>query len=222
MDDVDKALEALKIQIKKEIIDHYFAERRYLEEENEALEAEVAGYQEKRAALKRAFWALYAVLSQKAAIARLMELLSLGEWPFYQEFEELPPSEREKLAARHRRFGFTAKSRRYHQLEDIYQELQQISAHLKERYEKLLLHLELLNEDIQKFNRSFDFGLIAAQLEAMEGGASPLGGGLLSSEREELSTRMRFKLRKLPPEKVPPPPALPSWEEIKERVRALL
>lgn len=37
MDDVDKALEALKVHIKKEIIDNYFADRVYLEEDMEVL-----------------------------------------------------------------------------------------------------------------------------------------------------------------------------------------
>jgi len=84
------------------------------------------------------------------------------------------------------------------------------------------VHLRLLNEDISKFNMSFDFGLIAAQIEAMEGGGEVISGGLLCSEREELSTRMRFKRRTLPETLLPPPPALPSIQTVKGRLKSIL
>ena len=41
MDQVDKALEALKVHIKKEIVDNYFADRVYLEEDTGILRQEV-------------------------------------------------------------------------------------------------------------------------------------------------------------------------------------
>ena len=50
MDDLDKALDALKIQIKKEIIDNYFAERCQLEEDHQALEEQVAAYRQEQCA----------------------------------------------------------------------------------------------------------------------------------------------------------------------------
>ena len=86
---------------------------------------------------------------------------------------------------------------------------------LKESYDKIQTHLKLLNEDIDKFNLSYDFGLIAAQMEALEGRSEVMSGGLLSPEREELSTRMRFKRPKLSDEELPPAPDLPPLAEIK-------
>ncbi|MGQ9688973.1 MAG: hypothetical protein ACUVXF_09335 [Desulfobaccales bacterium] len=222
MDDMDKALEALKIQIKKEIIDNYFGERRYLEEETQALNDEVAAYQKNHSRLCPIFSALYAALSREAAIDRLMKLLSLADRPFYEDFLKLPPAARQGLLTGYHGWGLTARGRHLHLVQDIYQDLLATCASLKEQYGKLMIHLRLLNEDIQKFNQSFDFGLIAAQIEAMEGGAEPIGGGLLSSEREELSTRMRFKTIKLTPEDIPPPPELPPWNAIKGEVKTIL
>jgi hypothetical protein len=222
MDDMDLALEALKIQIKKEIIDNYFAARRDLDEDTQALEDEVAAYQKERDRLSPLFSALYAALGAEAAIDRLMQLLSLVDWPFYEDYLKLTPAERERLLQRHRGWGLTAGGRRLHLVHDIYQKLIPRCQSLKEQYDKVMIRLRLLNEDVQKFNQSFDFGLIAAQIEAMEGGAPAIGGGLLSGEREELSTRMRFKRKKLSPEQAPPPPALPPWKAVKGQVKEIL
>src|SRR4030042_1215985 len=46
MDEVDKALEALKVHIKKEIVDNYFADRVYLEEDTEILHQEAQAYRQ--------------------------------------------------------------------------------------------------------------------------------------------------------------------------------
>jgi len=48
------------------------------------------------------------------------------------------------------------------------------------------------------------------------------GPGLLAGEREELSTRMRFKRQKLTDEQLPPAPVLPPLAEIKGHLGALL
>ena len=93
---------------------------------------------------------------------------------------------------------------------------------LRESYDKISTHLKLLNEDIDKFNLSYDFGLIAAQMEALEGRSEVLSGGLLSPEREELSSRMRFKRRKLDEKELPPPPNLPPLEQIKDRLVSII
>ena len=44
MDGADKALEALRVHIKKEIVDNYFADRVYVEEDTELLRQEVEDY----------------------------------------------------------------------------------------------------------------------------------------------------------------------------------
>ncbi len=222
MDDMDMALEAMKVQIKKEIIDNYFAERRNLEDDTQALEDKVAVYRQELSGLSRLFSAFYAALGQEPAIDRIMQLLSLPDWPFYEDFRQLPPKAREGLVKKHRHWGFTAWGRHLNLVQAIYEELAPKCRSLKEQYDQLMIHLRLLNEDIQKFNQSFDFGLIAAQIEALEGGGAPIGGGLLSGEREELSTRMRFKSKKLTAEEVPPPPSLPPWKAIKGQVKGVL
>ena len=223
MDNLDKALDALKIQIKKEIIDNYFAERCNLEEDHQALEEQVAAYRQEHAHLAGLFSSFYAALGQEAAIDRVMQFLAVADWPFYDDFRHLPPAARESLLSKYPARGFTAWGRYLHRVLDIYQDLAARCQSVKKPYDKALTHLRLLNEDIQKFNNSFDFSLIAAQVEAMDGGGEPICGGLQSCEREELSSRMRFKHKKLTEEELPPPPpVLPPLNAVKGQFKAIL
>ena len=67
MDNMDKALDALKIQIKKEIIDNYFAARCDLEEDHSALECKMADYRHDLTNLSPLFLAFYAALGRDAS-----------------------------------------------------------------------------------------------------------------------------------------------------------
>lgn len=223
MDDLEKALDSLRFQIKKEIVDHYFSERIYLEEETQLLYEEVRAYQEEFARLRQTFLAFYQALGSEAAIAAVLRVLALKDWPFYQDFQRLPEEERRRLLARWPLpFGLTAFRRRRGRILSIYEDLARQSEALYSHYAKIRNNLRLLNEDIQKFNSTFDFGLIAAQIEAMEGGGEVISGGLLAGEREELSTRMRFKRVILSDEELPPPPELPPLSQIKKRLSQAL
>jgi hypothetical protein len=222
MDEVDKALEALKVHIKKEIVDNYFADRVYLEEEVSCLKEEALAYHQEIDLAGGRFIAFYQALGSDAAIDAVLHLLGLKERPFYQQFQELTPGVRQELLRPYRSRGFTAARRFRHLVFDIYAQLQQDTQKLKEQYDKISVHLRLLNEDIDKFNLSYDFGLIAAQIEALEGRQEVISGGLFATEREELSTRMRFKRQKLAPEDLPQLPALPPLKEIKGRLQEIL
>jgi hypothetical protein len=223
MDEVDKVLEALKVHIKKEIVDNYFADRVYVEEDTELLDQEVRDYVRDMAGLGQRFMALYQALGSREACARMMEVLAIKDWPFYPEYCALSPGEQQNLLKDTRRHGLTAYRRFRNLIFDLYEGLQQENVTLHEAYAKIQTHLKLLNEDINKFNLSYDFGLIAAQLEAMDGGRDEaMSGGLFAPEREELSTRMRFKRQKLTDEQLPPAPALPTLAEIKGELTALL
>jgi hypothetical protein len=223
MDDVDNVLAALKVHIKKEIVDNYFADRVYVEEDTEILQQEVQDYAKAWAGLGRRFMALSHALGSKEACDLMWEVLKLESWPFYQEYVNLSPREQQDLLKDTRRHGLTAYRRFRNLIFELYEVLQQESVALREVYAKIQTHLKLLNEDINKFNLSYDFGLIAAQMEALDGGREEsMSGGLMAPEREELSTRMRFKRQKLTDEQLPPVPVLPPLAEIKGALTALL
>ncbi len=217
-DDSDRLLDSLKVQIKKEIVDNYFADRVYLEEEVELLRQEAEAYRKEYELLGRRFMALYHALGSEAGCRLIMEVLNLKDWPFYQQYCGLPDRERRELLESCRIRGLTAYRRFRNLILDLYELLHQDSVMLKESYDKIQTHLKLLNEDLDKFNMSYDFGLISAQIEALEGRGQVISGGLLSPEREELSTRMRFKRQKLSDEELPLAPDLPSLDRIKDRL----
>ena len=221
-DNLDKALEALKFHIKKEIVDNYFADRVYLEEDLEILQEETAAYRQGVELVSSRFLAFYQALGPEPALKAALDLLGLKEPPFYQKFQALGEAVRRDLLRPYRRRGWTA-TRCYRNLVyDVYEQLQAETAKLQEQYQKLNTHLRLLNEDIDKFNLSYDFGLIAAQIEALEGCQEVLSGGLMCGEREELSTRMRFKRQKLTDEELPPVAVLPPLAQIKGKLAALM
>ena len=221
MDEVDKVLDALKVHIKKEIVDNYFADRVYVEEDTEILHQEVQDYAKGMASLGRRFMALYHALGTKEACAGMMAVLKLDPWPFYPEYGKLSGREQLELLKDTRLRGFTAYRRYRNLIFDLYERLQPESVVLHEAYTKVQTHLKLLNEDINKFNLSYDFGLIAAQMEALDGGREEsMSGGLMAPEREELSTRMRFKRQKLTDEQLPPAPVLPPLAEIKGKLES--
>ena len=222
-DNLDKALEALKFHIKKEIVDNYFADRVYLEEDLELLQEETAAYRQGVELVSPRFLAFYQALGPEPARHAALDLLGLKEPPFFQKFQELGEAVRRDLLRPYRRRGWTAARCYRNLIYDVYEQLQAETAKLREQYQKLNIHLRLLNEDIDKFNLSYDFGLIAAQIEALEGCQEVLsGGGLMCGEREELSTRMRFKRQKLDLEDLPPLPVLPPLKDIKPKLEPVL
>ncbi len=172
--------------------------------------------------LGRRYFALYQALWSEAAIARFMEVLGLTDWPFYQQFLEMTEGARRETLRNVRCRGLTAARRFRHLVYDLYEVIQRESLKLHEQYSKIATHVKLLNEDIDKFNQSYDFGLIAAQMEALDGHADVISGGLFAPEREELSTRMRLKRQKLTPTDLPELPVLPPLGDLKARLAPVL
>ena len=222
MDDSDRVLESLRVQIKKEIVDNYFADRVNLEEDLDFLRQETESFRKEFELLGRRFMALFQAVGSETGCGQLLEVLNLKGWPFYESYCALPERERQELLKDQRRRGFTGSRRFRNLILDLYERLYRESESLREHYEKILTRLKLINEDIDKFNQSYDFGLLAAQIEALEGRGEVISGGLLSPEREELSTRMRFKRRQLTEAELPPPPRLPPPAEIKDRLLEMI
>ncbi len=222
MDDSDRVIDSLRVQIKKEIVDNYFADRVNIEEDLDLLRNETESYRKEFELLGRRFMALFQAVGSEDGCGQLLEVLNLKGWPFYESYLALPEQERQDLLKDQRRRGFTASRRFRNLILDLYERLYRDNESLREKYEKIRNRLKLINEDIDKFNLSYDFGLLAAQIEAMEGRGAVISGGLLSPEREELSTRMRFKQRQLTEAELPPPPRLPPPAEIKDRLLEMI
>ncbi len=221
-DEIDRTLDALRVQIKKEIVDNYFNERVFLEEDISLLREEVDAYRKAWASLEEAFLTLYAALGTEEAVHAWANLTGFDGKPFHEKFTQMTEAQIRGMIQSVRRRGFTRWRRYCNLVFDLYEDMTKQAQNLKKEYDRIQAHLELTNEDIKKFNLSYDFGLIAAQIEALEGHTAIMAGGLESGEREELSTRMRLKQVKLAPEEFPPPPELPALEAIKPALTEIL
>jgi hypothetical protein len=222
MTDIDHTLEYLKVFIKKEIIDNYFAERTYLEEDLELLQEKVAAYRQEAGQVSRRFATLYQALGSEAGITVVCRALRLSEPPFSAEFQRMSALEKHALLQSYHLHGLTGRRRFKNLVYEVYDQLRQAVQDLRESYDKLAVHCQLLNEDIKNFNSNYDFNLITAQIEGLEGEQTTISGGLSAKDREALAARMAFRRHRLEDDHLPQVPELPPLIEIKNRLGEVL
>lgn len=197
MDEFDRALDHLKFHLKKEIIDNYFAERNYLEEDLELLQDKESGYNQTLNQVVTIFAALYHLLKSPELIRRVVQMWHLPEPPFWEASKQVSPVERERVLRRFAEHGWTKRGRFRNKVFDLYDYLYKAVKELQENQASLSRHCQLYNEDVKKFNVNFDFSLISTQIESLEGEQTTMPGGLSASDRDALQTRMALPLRRL-------------------------
>jgi hypothetical protein len=222
MVDFDHTLNMLRMQIKKEIIDNYFAERTYLEEDLELLAQKEREYETKLDRALPVFAALYQLLRSDAAIAAMLQLWGVAERPFYQDCRQVSPVEKQAVLDKFKPHGWTAKGRLKNQLYELYDYLQKIALELRKKQQEVAAHCQLYNEDVEKFNLNYDFNLISAQIEAMDGEEIPLESGLSATDREALSARMLLRKKALKSCVLVTTPELPPLDAIKRKLGRII
>jgi len=211
MTDFEHTLNILKFHLKKEIIDNYFAERTFLEDDLEALLQEEKDFEAELQRDLPIFAAFYQLLGTEAALTGLKQAWGVAELPFRQECQQVPAAARQAVLERFKPHGWTTRGRLKHQLYDLYEHLHKVAAALRQKQLQVSAHCQLYNEDVQKFNANYDFNLIASQVEALDGAEVAMESGLSAADREAMAMRMRL-LKKAPkacllvtlPELLPP------------------
>lgn len=193
MTDFDQTLNILKFHIKKEIIDNYFAERTFLEEDLEDLLQKEKDFEAEVQRDLPVFAAFYHLLGREAALAALKQVWGVAELPLRQECQQVPPAARQVVLDRFKPHGWTGRGRLKNQLFDLYEHLQKVAQELRKKQLQVAAHCQLYNEDVQKFNANYDFNLIASQVEALDGAEVAMESGLSAVDREALAMRMRLK-----------------------------
>jgi hypothetical protein len=222
MVDFDHTLKMLRMQIKKEIIDNYFAERTYLEEDLELLAQKEREYETKLDRALPVFAAFYQLLRTDAAIAAVLQLWGVTERPFYQDCRQVSPVEKQAVLDKFKPHGWTAKGRLKNQLYELYDYLQKTALELRKKQQEVAAHCQLYNEDVEKFNLNYDFNLISAQIEAMDGEEIPLESGLSATDREALSARMLLRKKALKSCVLVTTPELPPLDAIKRKLGRII
>lgn len=222
MADFDHTLNILKMHIKKEIIDNYFAERTYLQEDLELLAEKEEEYESELRRAAPIFAAFYDLLGSEAAIAAVNRLWGVGERPLAQECLQVSPAEKRAVLDRFPPHGWTARGRLKNQIYDLYQHLQKTALELRKKQQQIAAHCQLYNEDVGKFNLNYDFNLISAQIEALEGESCTLESGLSAADREALAARMCLRKKTLRACVLVTMPELPPLEAIKGKLSQII
>jgi hypothetical protein len=222
MVDFDQTLNILKMHIKKEIIDNYFAERTYLEEDLELLGKKEQEYETELARALPVFAAFYQLLHTDAAIGMVQQLWGVSERLLYQECRQVSPAEKQTVLEKFKPHGWTAKGRLKNQVYELYDHLSKTAQDLRKKQQQVAAHCQLYNEDIEKFNLNYDFNLISAQIEAMDGEEMPLESGLSALDREALAARMVLRKKVLKSCALVTMPELPPLEAIKKKLGSII
>jgi hypothetical protein len=218
MVDFDHTLNMLKMHIKKEIIDNYFAERVYLEEDLELLAKKEAEYEVELQRGLPVFAAFYRLLGSEAAIAAVVQLWGVAERPFYRDCGQVSPAQIQGVLDRFQPHGWTAKGRLKNQIFHLYEQLQKTALELRKKQQVVAAHCQLYNEDVEKFNLNYDFNLIASQIEALEGEAIAMESSLSAADREAMSAKMVLRKKALLACVLVNTPELPPLEAIKKKL----
>jgi hypothetical protein len=222
MVDFDHAINMLKMHIKKEIVDNYFAERSFLEEDLEVLAKKEEEYENE---LKRAlplFAAFYQLIPTNAVMSAILQLWGVSERPYYQEGAQVSQEEKQAVLDRYRPHGWTASGRLKNQIFDLYDDLQKAAQALRKMQLQVAAHCELYNEDVVKFNQNFDYNLISAQVDSMEGQETPMESGLTALDREAMAAKMRLRKKVLSSCVLATMPVLPPLDAIKKKLGRII
>ena len=222
MADFDHAVNMLKMHIKKEIVDNYFAERSFLEQDLEELAKKEEEYQIELKQKLPLFAAFYQLIPTNAAMSALLQLWGVSERPYYQECSQVSQPARQAVLDNYRPHGWTASGRLKNQIYDLYQDLQKAAQVLRKKQQQVAAHCELYNEDVVKFNENFDFNLISSQVDSMEGQDMPMEGGLSALDREALAARMRLRKKVLGSCVLVTMPELPPLDAIKKKLGRII
>ncbi|MGQ9920859.1 MAG: hypothetical protein ACUVRZ_05965 [Desulfobacca sp.] len=221
MTDFDHTLNILKFHLKKEIIDNYFAERTFLEDDLEALLQEEKEFEAQLQRDLPIFAAFYQLLGTEGALTDLKRAWGVPELPFRQECQQVPPAARQAVLERFKAHGWTARGRRKNQLYELYEQLRQVAQKLRQKQLQVAAHCQLYNEDVQKFNANYDFNLIASQVEALDGAEVGLESGLSAADREAMAMRMRLRQQPMKACLLVTLPELPPLAAIKKKLSAI-
>ncbi len=102
MVDFDHTFNMLKMHIKKEIVDNYFAERAYLEEDLEVLAKKEEEYESEFNRALPIFAAFYQLVPTNAAMSAILQLWGVTERPLSPEVNQVSPAEKQAVLDNYR------------------------------------------------------------------------------------------------------------------------
>uniref|UniRef100_A0A7V6CEA1 Uncharacterized protein n=1 Tax=Thermodesulfobacterium geofontis TaxID=1295609 RepID=A0A7V6CEA1_9BACT len=179
-------LESLTSEIKRDIIENYFSEKLYLEEEWKNYESLLENLKKIQKRIFNNAWRIYFILDKDENLIKEFETLTSfslkmsceKSLELYENIYELPEKELKKRLFSNifSPFGFTFKGKFVKLFYNVYKRLYNIlNSYLKE-YKKIEKTYNVLKEETENFHKSFDLSYILSFFERLEVPEAEIGG----------------------------------------------
>ena len=181
----DDLISALNQQVRLEVVENYFRERRIIEEEIAIAREEVCAYLGALARWQRLKAALGAAVVCPDARTQLLNLAGLN-----------PPDENYPPPPAPKGLGLTRRGRYKRYIRWIYTTLWEQARKLTQHFQRVAALVEEVNSDIQKFEASYDLMLLASFLRNLDPDEllrrQVLGGNFTPKEMAAAAEAMSF------------------------------
>jgi hypothetical protein len=184
--DWEDFLEGLTSEIKREIVENYFSEKLYLEEEWKTYESLLENLKKIQKRIFNNAWRIYFILDKDENLIKEFE--NLTSFPlkmsceksleFYENTYKLPEKELKKklFSIIFSPFGFTFKGKFVKLFYNIYKRLYKILNNFLKEYQTVEKTYNILKEETEKFHKSFDLSYILGFFERLEIPEAEIGG----------------------------------------------
>jgi hypothetical protein len=184
--DWEDFLEGLTSEIKREIVENYFSEKLYLEEEWKNYEGLLENLKKIQKRIFNNAWRIYFILDKDENLIKEFE--NLTSFPLktscekslelYENTYKLSEGELKKRLFSNifSPFGFTLKGKFIKLFYNIYKRLHNILNNYLKEYKRVEKTYNILKEETENFHKSFDLSYILGFFERLEISETEIGG----------------------------------------------
>ncbi len=218
----DELADSLAIEVKREIAERYFTHRKVVEEEVEDYLDALKKFRKKEEEVTKELLRLVYLLEDEDLLKRFHELTGIPLEEFADEYLLEASHIRKRLFRGLKGRGLTSKGRFLHLFEDTYKRLfEKLNSYRKE-FLKLKRQAELVNSDIEEFNRSYDLSSMLSFFNALSDSSPPIGA-VENMEEVTKSLEGQLKFKKVPPpeEEFPELKVPPEWKKVHRELSKL-
>ena len=224
----DDVAKALAYQVKRDLAERYFSFRRLIEEDSARYFHLIQDLKKEfEEGVGRELVRLYCLLRDEDLIKELLPIVGFSKEFFYDQYYD--PYVVRSFSIKARLFegfhlkGWTHKGRFKNLVFEVYQRLAKAVDEYLEKYQKLEIEAEVINEEIKRFREKFDLSEIMQFLKGLElpSDLSALGHPSLEKSVTGLEKTLEFNQIPPPQEFLPQISPLPSLDHVRKSLTHL-
>jgi len=215
--------ESLALELKQEIAERYFTHRKVIEEEIEDYEQTLKAFEKEEEALLKELIRLTYMLRDPDLLESFEKIVGVSLKPYYDEYILSSKNIRRRLFKKLKSKGFTSKRKFLRLFEQTYKKLLEKSQAYRKKFESLKKQAELIEQDIEDFNKEYNLGSIFSFWESLGGNPPSEIAGIEEKDKimDSLERQLRFPKVRHPEEKFIHLGSLPSWKEVGSQLLSL-